>query len=214
MAGRVASLTEARARLRGGASEAAEEVLAWVVQQPPAACGALAADLRRHALALRERAIPAILTSGEAEPIRVVLELLAAWEKALPLPEALPLLRHADPGIRLRAFRVLHYVSTPGEATGEVLRALAEESPEVQRVACVAAARLRLVAALPRLAGLLHSDDQGLIEAAARALTEMGPAGLEVLRQELAQAWRPEAAAAALEALEEVRTSQNGYGRL
>jgi len=42
----------------------------------------------------------------------------------------------------------------------------------------------------------------------------MGPRGLEVLRQELARVWRPETAAAALAALEELKASRYGYGRL
>lgn len=156
MMGRVSSLMEARALLRGGDQAAAEEALAWAVGQPATVLAALAPELRPYALALRERVLPRILTAGQTEGIKAVLELVAAWERALPLPEALPLLRHADQEVRLRAFRALLYVATPGEAGGEVLRALAQESSEVQRAACVAAARLRLTSALPLLAILLQ----------------------------------------------------------
>jgi len=211
---RPASVGEARAFLRSGVREGAEAVLEWVVRQPPAVRAALAGDLRPHALYLRERALPAILAAGETREVKAVLELLEAWQKALPLREALPLVRHADPEIRSRAFRVLHYVAPAREAAPEVLRALAEEHAEVRRAACVAAARLRLVEALPSLAALLRSHDPRLGEAAARGLVEMGLRGLEVLRVELASAWRPKAAAAALEALEELKTSGYGYGRL
>lgn len=211
---RPASLGQARALLRGGAREGIEAVLEWAVLQPPAVRAALTGDLRPYALFLRERALAAILAAGQTREVQAVLELLEAWEKALPLREARLLVRHADPAIRARAFRVLPYVVPAGEAAPEVLHALAEECAEVKRAACVAAARLRLVEALPALAALLHSDEPGLVEAAARGLAEMGPRGLEVLRQELARVWRPETAAAALAALEELKASRYGYGRL
>lgn len=184
-----ASAAEARARLRSGSPSAVEEVLWWTVRQPQAVRAAVAGDLRPHALALGERAVPAILETGDAEALKALLELVEAWRKALPLPGVQAWLRHADPEVRVRALRVLHYGAAGGEAAPEVMWALMEESGEVRQAACVAAARLRLAAALPLLTGLLRSADSLTARAAARALTEMGPRGLEVLRSELAVAW-------------------------
>jgi hypothetical protein len=209
-----ASEVEARARVSSGSRIAVEEVLGWAVRQTQAVRAALAEDLRPHALILGERAIPAILETGDAEALKGLLEFVETWQKALPLPGVQEWLRHRDPQVRVRALRVLHYVAAGGEAAPEVLWALTEESGEVREAACVAAARLRLMAALPLLAGLLRSGEVQAAKAAARALTEMGACGLEVLRAELAAAWSPEVAAAALEALEELKTSRYGYGVL
>lgn len=203
-----------RALLRAGGRRDVEEVFASVTAQPAEIRAALAEDLRPHALTLCESAIPEILRSNETERLKAVLELLEGWGKALPLPDLLPLLRHPDPDLRARAFRVLPYVATVRSLEPEILRALQQDDTRVQAAACLAAARLKIESALPLLVACLRDPDPDLALAAACALAEMGSSGLLILEDQLSSVWEPETAAAALKAIDRARTSHYGYTQL
>ena len=203
-----------RALLRAGGRRDVEEVFASVTAQTPEVRSTLAEDLRPHALMLCESAIPEILRSNHPERVKAALELLEGWGKALPLPDLLPLLGHPDPDLRARAFRVLPYVATVRSLEPELLRALRQEDERVKAAACLAASRLRIESAVPLLASCLRDPDADLALAAACALAEMGSSGLLILEDQLTAGWEPEAAAAALQAIDRVRSSHYGYARL
>jgi len=207
-------LEASRALLQAGGRHDVEEVFSSVTTQPPEIRSALAEDLRPHALTLCESAIPEIVKSNDPERLRALLELLEGWGKALPLPNLLPLLHHPDPDLRARAFRLLPYVAIMRSVEPEVLRALRQEDERVKAAACLAAARLRIESAVPLLASCLRDPDADLALAAACALAEMGSGGLLILEDELNTSWEPKAAAAALRAIDRVRSSHYGYTQL
>lgn len=207
-------LEVSRALLGAGGQHDVEEVFASVMAQPPEIRTALAEELRPHALMLCESAIPEALRSNDPARLSAVLELLEGWGKALPLPDLLPLLHHPDPDIRYRAFRVLPYLANVRALEPEILRALQQDEARVKAAACLAAARLRIESALPLLVRSLRDPDSDLALAAASALAEMGSCGLLALEDELSLAWEPEAAAAALKAIDRARSSHYGYTQL
>jgi hypothetical protein len=64
------------------------------------------------------------------------------------------------------------------------------------------------------LVSCLRNPNADLALAAACALAEMGSSGLLILEDQLSSAWEPEAAAAALKAIDRARTSHYGYTQL
>lgn len=203
-----------RALLRSGGRYDVEQVFALAISQREAIRSALAAELTPHALALAETAIPLALRSQDALEVAAALELIEQWAKALPLPDLPPLLRHDQSEIRARALRVLPYASNVRSCEPEVLGSLRDRSAAVRAAACSAAARLRIQPALPAIIECLREPAPGLARDAAFALAELGPHGLAALEREMRSAWSPGTAAAALEALERVRTERSGYTRL
>jgi len=164
----------------------------------------LAEDLRRHAVMLCERAIPAVLHAPDEARATAALDMLVAWERAIPLENLNEVLRHRNRGIRILALRLAWLVpqSTAGQAA--IQAALADNDPDVAAAAAASAGRMGLVDAMPLLARLLRIGPARVARAAAAALGDMPPRGRETL-QELALSTNAFTAAAAKEALARLR---------
>src|SRR6185312_7194092 len=67
----------------------------------------IAGRLRHHALDLSRIAIPDELQSGDPARIQATLEIVVAWESALPLKGLSQLILHPDPAIRLLALQTV-----------------------------------------------------------------------------------------------------------
>lgn len=158
--------------------------------------------LRPHALELCREAIPAALSSADAEQCIAVLDMLRAWGKFFPLREVYPLLRHADARVRVAALQVLPHVERMNRFEAELLNALNDPVEEVRAAAAETAAAMQADAALPALVRCLHHDHPKSAAAAALALAQMGPEGCQALEQEMLTG-SSLSASVALEALEQ-----------
>ena len=197
-------LWAARALLESGGPADVEEVFEFAVSQNPLIRILLTEELRRHAAALCERAVPAILRSGDPARILVTLEILVAWERALPVNDLHPLLEHTDRGIRREALRLAPLVPATAENKSAVICALRDEDPDIFTVAALSAGRLNLQESLPILARCLRVGGAELARSAAAALAAMPPRGWQVL-EELSANPSAVTAGAAAEALDRAR---------
>lgn len=163
----------------------------------------LTEELRRHAGLLCERAVPEALQSPDPARVLAVLDMLVAWERALPLRGLFGLLNREHPRIRIEALRLAALVEMTAEDKAAVLEALEDRDERVALAAAQTAGRLRLESALIPLACCLRNGGPELARAAACALAELPGHGRETLQQ---LSSNPDAAtaAAAREALERV----------
>lgn len=198
----------ARALIHGGTPAQVERVFELATVECLLVRAVLVGDLRPHATALGEQAIPRVLASARPERIEVALEMIEAWGKSVPMPGIGTLLRHPRPGIRAHAIRILPYVVAADiDRAREVLLALDDDDREPRIAAAAMAGRLRIERAVPALLEHLHDPDREVAVAAAHALAEVGPEGWTALER----AARPDggrAGSAALEALDRSRTSR------
>jgi hypothetical protein len=206
-------LEAARALLRSGGMDDVERIFEFATLETPFLRAILVEDLRPHAVTLSEQAIPRILSSGRPEQARIVLEMVEAWQKTLPVPGVAALLRHPRPEIRAQAIRVLPYVSADVDVTRETRLALEDESATVRIAATKVAGRMGMEGAVPELGLQLQHSDREVAVAAAYALAEVGLAGWSVLEATV-RAEDSTAARAALEALERVRTNRLHVARV
>jgi HEAT repeat protein len=141
------------------------------------------------------------LNSGDPERVLACLEMLVAWERAVPVPDLHALIESPDWRIRIQALRLAPLVPLETADLGAILRALVGDDTDVAAAAAVAAGRLRLGEALPGLARCLRSGHSALARAAAEALAEMPPKRWTTL-EEMAASSNPITAGAAAEALD------------
>ena len=206
---REARLEAARTLIHSGDTEVIVEIFRLATTQPMIVRAVLADDLRRYALDLCQAAVPAALESGDNRRVQAALEILAAWERALPLTGMAALARHRDPAIRVLALKVLPLVPASRDGADAVLEGLGDTEDEVAAAAAAAAARLKLDAAMVPLARCLRLGKINLARSAAAALAGMPPRGWETL-EELSRSANAITASAALEALERARKSTLG----
>jgi hypothetical protein len=197
-------LSASRALAQSGNIDEIERVFEHTVLSDLLLRTLMTEDLRRHAVPLCERAIPKELQSGDPARILATLQMVAAWERALPMPEMGRLLDSPDRSVRLLALRVAYLALDAPEIRKGILEALGGSDPEIASYAARAAGRLRMDAALPTLARSLRVGDPDLARAAAAALAEMPPKGWVTL-QELKSSPNPITALAASEALARVQ---------
>jgi len=206
-------LDAARNILRSGRRRSdVETVFAFAIRAPLLARAILADELRSHALILSERAIPDRLRSGDRNQILVVLEMIDAWGRALPLPDVVTLLHDVDCDVRARALRALPFVAGAGDLAGDIVDRLSDDEPRVRGAAAFAAGRLAVESADARLANCLRDPHSEVALAAGFALAELGQIGIGTLEREIVSPCRP-AAVAALEALERVKIGRCDYAR-
>jgi len=197
-------LSACLALVQSGGIEDVERVFEHTVSENLLVRILLSEALRRHAVPLCERAIPKVIQSGDPARIPAMLQMVIAWERALPMTGVRELLYVLDRKVRLLALRVAPLVpDTPDVRTG-ILDALMDADPEVAGDAARAAGRLRIEAAHPGLARCLRVGNADLARAAAAALAEMPPRGWVTL-QELCSSPNPVTALAASEALARAR---------
>jgi HEAT repeat protein len=206
-------LEAARALLRSDGMDDVERIFEFATLETPFLRAILVEDLRPHAFTLSEQAIPRILSSGRPEQARIVLEMVEAWQKTLPVPGVVALLRHPRPEIRAQAIRVLPYVSADLDVARETRLALDDESAAVRIAATKVAGRMGMEGAVLELRRQLRHSDREVAVAAAYALAEVGPEGWNVLEATV-RAEDSTAALAALEALERVRTNRLHLARV
>lgn len=190
-----------RALLRSTGDDGAERVFLFARHGSLLIRAISAEDLRPRALALCERVIPESLTSSDPRIVMVTLEFLEAWQTSLPLPKLPLLFSHPNPEIRAKALRVLPNNTHATEVDRDVLAAFEDQNEGVKAAAAFAAGRLRMESALAHLTAGLRHPDWRFAKASASALGDLGPAGWNVLENEVLYGAHP---AAALEALERV----------
>ena len=196
------SFSSALALLESGGPSDVERVFRIALTRDRLVRILLAEELRRHAVLLCQRAIPGVLSGDDNAAVLAALEMLVAWERALPLDNLRPVLKHSNREIRLEALRLTTLVPLTADTQAAILESLSGDDPEFAAVACACAARLRVEAALPGLARCLRHGPAGLARAAAAALAALPPRGSTTL-EELRGSDNPVTAAAAREALEQ-----------
>jgi hypothetical protein len=165
----------------------------------------LAEDLRRHALALATGPVQAALRSGEARRERATLEILVAWERAIPLDDLREFLEHRDRDIRVLAFRLASFVSVNFDSRLALVRSLHDADAGIRGLAIVAVGRQKMTESIPELALCLRREGLPQARQAAAALADMPPQGWRTL-EELSTSPNRVTALAAGEALARART--------
>lgn len=160
-----------------------EQVFEFAVSQNLLVRILLTDDLRRYALPLCEHAIPEALRSADPPRVLATLEMLVAWERAMPLGDLDELLLHRDREIRICALRLASVTPATASNREAIVRSLVEEDLDVCTGAAFAAGRLQLAEALPLLARCVRRGPAELAQTAADALAGIAPDGREVLRE-------------------------------
>ena len=197
-------LSACRAMLLTGDEDRIEDLFAVALQPKLLTRIVLTEDLRRHALALAAGPVREALRSGDTPRVRATLEILVAWERAIPCEELGEFLQHRDRDIRVLAFRLASFVSVNAESRLAIVRSLGDADAGIRRLAMIAVGRQKMTEAIPDLAYCLRRE--GLEEArlAADALAGMPPVGWRTL-EELSASPNPATALAAGEALARAR---------
>ena len=200
-------LEASRALIRGSGESEIGAVFHMATRDSLLVRAVLTEALRPHALTVSRSALPAALASPDAKIVRTALEILRAWGKYLPLPSPAPLLCHQDAGVRAAALAILPQTARPLQFEPEVLRLLLDPNESVRAAAAEVAGRLRLVSAAGRLRTCLNDGPAAVTVAAAYALAGIGPDGCSLLEEHVLVT-RAQSAAAALEALEQMRAGR------
>ena len=164
----------------------------------------LTESLRPLAARLYSAAVPEALESEDARTVRIALEVVRAWAKAMPLAQVAPLIEHADAGVRAAALAVVPQLLNPRACEAQILHCLEDAAEPVRAAAAEIAGRLRLASAIPGLQRVLEEAGAEATVAAAYALARIGEAGCRILERQVLNA-RNGSAYAALEALEAER---------
>jgi hypothetical protein len=176
-------LPAARALVQSGSIAELGQVFRLAISQSLLIRILLSEDLRRHAAELCAQAIPEVLAGNDPKQTVAALQILVAWERALPLENLHRLLESHNREIRLEALRLAKLVPLSAENRSALLRFLREGDEEENTIAALTAGRLRLQEALPALARCLRTGNSELAGIAAAALAEMPPKGWQTLQQ-------------------------------
>jgi hypothetical protein len=176
-------LAACRALLRTGALPNVEQVFEFAASHNLLVRILLADDLRRYAIPLCQRAIPEALRSPDPHRVLSTLEMLVAWERAIPLGDLDDVLLHPDREVRLCALRLASVTPATANNRAAIVRSLVEEDLGVSIRAAYTAGRLQLREALPLLARSVRRGPAELARTAAEALAGIVPEGREVLRE-------------------------------
>jgi HEAT repeat protein len=176
-------LPAARALVQSGTIEELGQVFRLAVSQSLLIRILLSEDLRRHATDLCTQVVPEVLAGNNPAQTVAALQILVAWERALPLPDLHKLLESNSREVRLEALRLAKLVPLTPENRSALLRLLREGDEEENTLAALTAGRLRLQEALPALARCLRTGTSELAAIAASALSEMPPKGWQTLQQ-------------------------------
>ncbi len=197
-------LSACRGLALAGDAEHVQDLFALAIQSDLLTRVVLTEHLRPHALALSAGPLQEALGSGNSSRVRATLEILVAWERAIPLEKLCDFLEHRDREIRLLAFRLASFVAIDPDSRRALLRALVDADAGARRLAIVAVGRQKITEAVPALELCLESG--GLEEArlTASALAAMPPEGWRVLEQQSSSA-NPSTRLAAEEVLTRAR---------
>lgn len=165
----------------------------------------LTEDLRRYAATLAAGPVHEALRTGNSVQVRTTLEILLAWERAIPLVELRELLEHRDRRTRVLAFRLASFVPVDSESRGALLRSLQDDDGGIRELAIAAVGRQKITEAVPELGLCLQRENSAGARQAAAALAAMSPEGWRVL-EELSASPNPETAQVASQTLARART--------
>ena len=143
----------------------------------------LSGPLRSHCMDLCATALPAVFRSGSKDKILAALELVVAWERAIPLTGLHKLMDSPEREIRIQALRTAPLVVPEKEDENAILRALMDPDTEIAMAAAAAAGRRRMTAALASLARCLRQGNTALARTAAGALLALPPKGIATLQE-------------------------------
>lgn len=176
-------LSAARGLAQTGIQTDVEDVLLLALGPNRFIRAVLTEELRRHAMMLSAEAVPEVLGSGQSEYVRAALEILAAWERAIPIEHLRRFLDHRDREIRVLALRLAPMAAPDPDSRAAICRSLDDDDAEVRYLAIAAAGRLKLAEALPKLAVRLRQEPIEGARLAAEALLHIPPEGPMVLRE-------------------------------
>jgi HEAT repeat protein len=169
------SITAAQSLARFEDSRTAARVFDMATRETLLGRILLAGPLRPHAQDLCQTAVAAAFEAPEPERVLAALQIVAAWERALPLPGLEKLLLHNDRAVRLQALRVVALsLPTPGVETA-VAQCLSDDDAEIASAAAQVAGRLRLHSTLPLLEKHARSGNPALANEAATAIAALKP---------------------------------------
>ena len=175
-------LAAARALVQSGTIEELGQVFRLAISQSLLTRILLAEDLRRHATELCGNTVPVVLGGDNPKQIIAALQMVVAWERALPLDNLHKLLESSNREIRLEALRLAPLVPLTPEARAAVLWLLRSGDRDEITTAALTAGRLRLEEALPALARCVRTGTAESARIAAGALAEMPPKGWQTLQ--------------------------------
>jgi len=193
-----------RALAQIGSIAQIERLFEAALEQPLLTRILLTEELRRFAVPLCERAVMKALSSEDRDRVVACMEMLVAWERAVPVPDLHMLLRSPHRRIRLLALRLAPLVPLESADLGAIIPMLIDDDVEAATGAAVLLGRLRVEDALPTLARSLRFGDAGLARAAAEALSRMPPKGWITL-EEMASSPNSLSAVLARSALDQAR---------
>jgi HEAT repeat protein len=199
-----------RALIRSQKPEHIETAFSFLMTQSLLVRSLLIEELKPYSLMLAERKIPEYLGSEDSQQVILTLETINAWRNTLPLPNTYQLLQHKSAEVRAKALYALSYISTGDQFERYIINAFADTNYSVRIAALAAAARLKIVAAVPQLTICLRDENHEVVRAAAFALAQLGANGLEVLEQELFSL-SYQSAATVLEIIERVNIGRSDY---
>ena len=197
-------LSACRGLALAGDAEHVQDLFALAIQSDLLTRVVLTEHLRPHALALSAGPVQEALDSSDPSRVRATLEILVAWERAIPLEKFGDFLEHRDREIRLLAFRLAAFVAIDSNGRLALLRALLDADTEARRLAIVAVGRQKITDAVPALELCLESGGPEEARLAASALAAMPPQGWRMLREQSASS-NPFTKLAAEEALARAR---------
>jgi hypothetical protein len=141
----------------------------------------MAESLRPRALPLCGAVVPNALRSADANRVLPALQILVAWERAVPFGQLERLLTHPDKRVRIEVLKLTPFVSLDAGNHSAIARALEDPDIDVSAAAAVAAGHLRIVEAIPALARLLRVGNPDVARCAATALAGLPPLGWQTL---------------------------------
>jgi hypothetical protein len=197
-------LCACRAAIQSGTGRQIETVFEHAVSATLLNRILLTEALRRHAIPLCEHAVPDALRSRDSRRVLGALDILVAWERAIPVDRLRDLLEHSVKDIRIQALRLAPLVPLVPENRAAIVHSLTDADPEISTAAALSAGRLQIAEALPLLARMLRLAPAELARTAAAALAEMPPRGWQAL-EEFSASSNPVTAAAAAGALSRAR---------
>jgi HEAT repeat protein len=198
-------ISAARGLVLAGDPDQIELLFATAIQADLLTRVVLTEDLRRYAGALAAGPVHEALRTGNSVQVRTTLEILLAWERAIPLVELCELLEHGDRRIRVLAFRLASFVSVDSGSRGALLRSLHDADGGIRELAIVAVGRQKITEAIPDLGLCVQQADLEGARQAAAALAAMSPEGWRVL-EEISASPNPGTALVASQALARART--------
>ena len=176
------SFEAARALLQTDDAQAVNAVFQFAMEGSLLRRAVLAMDLKRFAASLCVQEIPDALRSSNPERILAALQIIRAWQIALPIDAIVPITNHPSAAIRTAALDAVPWQIGSIELAREWTPRLNDSVPGPQAAAARAIKTMRIESAVFSLRTVLvESTDRELLYAVASALAVIGAKGESVL---------------------------------